>query len=173
MLKTIYCILLMLLSITGLAQKSSPCSEDSIYHTLDFWLGTWEVYDEEKKTLLGKNSIQKELNGCAITEHWKSMEGGEGRSLFYVDNKTKNWKQVWVTINANEPMGQKEKTLIESAINSVLFEGSYPYNGITLLDRTRLTELPSGDVKQEIMISSDAGKNWRTIFMGTYQKEIK
>jgi len=167
-----YLVLCILVCITsaGRAQNATSCSQDPLYHQLDFWVGEWLVYDVGKKTLQGENTILKDLDDCSITEDWRSANGGRGKSLFYVDNKTKSWKQVWVTTSANQPMGQKEKTMISYAKDSVVFQGTYPYNEKTLTDRTVLSLLPDGDVRQEIMISMDGGGSWQTTFVGIYER---
>jgi len=169
-MKYFYSIILTCLAITSQAQSTTSCSDDPLYHQLDFWVGDWKVYDSQKTTLQGENTIQKDLDGCSVTENWRGSTGGIGKSLFYVDNKTKSWKQVWVTTNANQPMGQKEKTMISYAKDSVVFQGTYPYNEKTITDRTILSLLSSGDVRQEILISADGGNSWRTTFVGIYEK---
>ena len=62
--------------------------------------------------LVGTNSIEKIVGGCAVQENWRNIFNQEGKSLFFVSNKSKSWKQVWVTANSNKPWGQKEKELL-------------------------------------------------------------
>ncbi|MDN5204839.1 hypothetical protein QQ008_25840 [Fulvivirgaceae bacterium BMA10] len=157
---------------TSLAQSNShACSEDEFYQKLDFWVGEWKVYDTSGK-LVGNNKIEKILNGCAVMEHWTSVGGSEGKSLFYVDNNTRNWKQVWVTQGAKTVGGQKEKTMIKAFVNGGLrFQGELLAGDKTFLDRTTLTPNHDGSVRQLIEISRDAGKTWSKSFEGIYRKE--
>lgn len=37
-------------------------------------------------------------------------------------------------------------------------------------NKVSYTPLPDGKVKQEWVISDDGGKNWRTTFLGIYEK---
>ena len=104
-------------------------------------------------------------------EHWTSAGGSEGKSLFYVDTDTRNWKQIWVTVSANMPWGQKEKEMLYSIFGEkVVFQGSYLVNSKKILDRTILSRMETGDVKQEIQTSVDGGLTWRTGFIGIYKK---
>jgi len=70
---------------TAAAQDQTPklCADMPVYSLLDFWVGEWDVYSGEEK--VGENRIHKILNGCAVMEHWTAADGGEGKSLFYVD----------------------------------------------------------------------------------------
>jgi hypothetical protein len=70
--------LLLIVAITGSAgtaeaQTAPPvipkCLDDSSYHLLDFWLGTWNVVDSTK-TVVGHNVIERIVGGCALTETW-------------------------------------------------------------------------------------------------------
>ncbi len=77
---------------------------------------------------------------------------------------------MWVTENATVPGGVKEKRLIERLEDgSVRFQGEIPMeNGEGYLDRTTLTPLPDGRVRQHIEVSTDRGAAWRTTFDAVY-----
>lgn len=150
------------------AQDVPPCEEVEGFHRLDFWVGEWDVYVGERK--VGTNRIEKILDGCAIMEHWAGAEGSEGRSLFYYSAPKDEWKQVWVTSNATRVAGLKEKTLIERFEDGgVRFQGRIPLpDGTEAIDRTTLTPLPDGTVRQLIEASMD-GEEWRTNFDAIYR----
>ncbi len=153
------------------SQNAGPCQADSLYHALDFWVGDWEVFDQNDR-LVGYNKIEKILNSCAIQENWTDTGGNEGKSLFYVENDSRQWKQVWVTASAKQPWGQKEKSLLSSTPGKeVLFQGSYKMQGQLILDRTILSKGANGHVKQTIQVSRDGGQNWQTTFIGIYKKK--
>ncbi len=148
-------------------EEKYPCKYDSAYQTLNFWVGNWDVYDSSGN-LVGTNKIEKILNDCAIVENWKS-EGGEGKSLFYFNSSTKEWKQVWVTDKATNLGGQKEKKLVNKLEDGTLvFQGEYLYKNFHILDRTFLTPLKDGRVKQVIEWSKDNGENWKKNFEAFY-----
>ncbi|NIT57348.1 MAG: hypothetical protein GWN00_14280 [Aliifodinibius sp.] len=153
-------------------QEYKPCDELSAYQKLNFWLGKWHVYDSSG-TNIGENHIEKILNGCAILEHWKSAKGSQGKSLFYVDNQLQTWKQVWVTENATAPWGTKEKQLIEELEDGgVRFQGEiHLSDGKSVLDRTTLTPVKDGRVRQVIEHSTDEGKTWKLSFDAFYVRK--
>ncbi|NER14738.1 hypothetical protein GWK08_14875 [Leptobacterium flavescens] len=163
-------ILCMLLAGIAWAQEEESCGNDPLYKLMDFWVGDWEVYNQNN-VLVGHNKIDKILQECAIMENWQDMGGGLGKSLFYVDNNTKNWKQVWVTQNAKLPWGQKEKKLIHfKKAKLLVFQGEYMYKGSRVLDRTLLEKVSAKEVKQSIQLSYDGGQTWKTTFIGIYKK---
>lgn len=136
--------------------STSPCSAPAA-RRLDFWIGRWEVKNPGGG-LEGHNQIETILGGCAILEHWTEADGSEGKSLFYFDALGARWKQVWVT-----DAGQfKEKAEVTGPTDGVRFQGEIPLrDGRRLQDRTTLTPLPDGRVRQVIEQSADGGATWR------------
>lgn len=149
----------------------SPCDEDPGFAKLDFWLGEWDVFVGDE--LAGTNRIAKVLAGCAIEEHWTGAGGSRGQSLFYYLPATKQWKQVWVTENALRPGGVKEKSLVaELEDGGIRFQGEITLpSGESYLDRTTLTPLPDGSVRQHIEVSEDNGATWQSTFDAVYRKK--
>ena len=152
------------------AQAGAGCQADSTYGVLDFWLGQWDVYEGD--TLVGTNRVTRVLRGCAVLEEWRDAEGGEGRSLFYVEPGTGRWKQVWVTDDARRVGGTKEKHLVARLPDGgVRFQGELPLpDGRLVLDRTTLTPIRAGEVRQLIEISRDGGTTWHAGFDARYRK---
>ena len=169
-------VLVLLLPFSSLAQTSTkaatnPCEQDAAYHKLDFWVGSWDVYDNHDGSKGGTNTIEKILDCCAIGENWHelSADGADGKSLFYYQKANQQWKQVWVT--AAGPI--KEKKLIEEFKDGgVRFAGEIPHpDGSSHLDRTTLTPLGSDRVRQVIEISRDGGKKWEVVFDAEYRRQ--
>jgi hypothetical protein len=152
------------------AQAAGGCTGDSLYAALDFWVGSWRVYAGD--TLVGTNRISKVLQGCALVEAWEDTRGGQGQSLFYVEPNLRQWKQVWVTEAANRIGGVKEKHLIARlADGSVRFQGELRRpEGHVVLDRTTLSPLPGGEVRQLIEVSGDGGTTWQPTFDARYRR---
>jgi len=152
----------------GQEQPPPSCGALDAYHRLDFWVGRWEVRVGDRK--VGDNRIEKILDGCALTEHWTAASGGEGRSLFYHVPATGEWKQVWVTARATRPGGLKEKTMVaDYGGPGVRFQGRVALpDGSGVLDRTTLTPLDGGRVRQVIETSSDEGETWQVRFDAVY-----
>ena len=146
----------------------SGCAGRPQYRTLDFWVGEWKVTVNGSK--VGDNRIEKVLGGCAILEHWTSAGGGEGKSLFFVDPLSRKWKQVWVTDHAHRAGGTKEKAQVEEPAGGGLrFQGEITRpDGSSYLDRTTLTPLEGGRVRQHIEVSRDGGASWTSSFDAIY-----
>lgn len=144
-----------------------PCEEVEGFHVLDFWVGGWDVYVGEN--LVGTNRIEKVLDGCAIQENWSSRDGGSGKSLFYYTALTDTWRQVWVTARATRTAGVKEKTMVSRSATEVVFEGMVPVpGGEPVLDRTTLTLLPDGSVRQ-VIEAELPDEGWTTMFDAIYR----
>ena len=147
-----------------------PCAENPIYQKLNFWLGNWDVFDLTSGKKDGTNRIEKTLKGCAIVENWtEAADGSEGKSLFYVQRATGQWKQVWV----EDSGGMKEKSLQNSYNgDGVQFLGEIPHKtGGSHLDRTTLRPLPGDRVRQTIEISRDGGKQWEVVYDAEYRRQ--
>jgi hypothetical protein len=158
-----------LLTTAGFVPAASrTCTGLPGFDRLDFWVGEWDVLVAGQRA--GENRIEKILSGCAVVEHWRGVGGGEGRSLFFHDHVTGVWKQVWITDNATAPGGLKEKILIEEGEDgSLRFQGTVTLaDGRAFLDRTTLTPLEDGRVRQVIEISANGGETWQQRFDGTY-----
>lgn len=104
-------------------------------------------------------------------EHWKGAGGGEGKSLFFVAGNG-NWKQVWVTEWATNPGGVKEKTHVGTLPGKAIrFQGRLEHPDVgTYLNRTTLTPIENGRVRQVIETSQDGGATWETTFEAIYNR---
>lgn len=160
--------LLLARPVLTLAQTADPgCSEDPAFHSLNFWHGEWRVEDAAGERI-GTNRIEPVLGGCAIMEQWSSATGNRGTSLFY--RLEGEWRQVWVTPFAQSPGGVKEKQEVaEFPGEGIRFQGeiSLP-DGTSYLDRTTLSILDMGRVRQLIEVSRDNGKTWQRTFDAIY-----
>jgi len=168
-----------LLAITIMAAQppaaQGPCSGPA-YQLLDFWVGQWDVFASDAMRVprgtdrakrIGTNVIEKTLGGRAIFEHWSDAGGGAGKSLFYYDPAASTWKQVWVGGYGSV----KEKPVVDAGSpTAVRFQGELRVDGKRILDRTTLTPLSDGSVRQHIEESADDGRNWTTTFDAIYRK---
>jgi hypothetical protein len=107
-------------------------------HALHFWIGKWDV--SQNGQVVGTNTIESTLDGCAILEHWRDVKGGEGTSLFYFNKSENRWKQVWITNQSLKIGGTKEKIedVDYTASGRIRFVG---------MDRTTLTREADGKVR--------------------------
>ena len=151
------------------AQEIPPPISPEV-NAIDFWLGDWEVFLASGPKD-GDNRIEKVLGGFAVVENWTELDGHEGKSWFYYYRPEKRWKQVWVTDGGSV----KEKAQVADApVGNVRFQGVIPLkDGNKLLDRTTLTPLPDGRVRQVIEQSTDGGKTWRTGYDAYYVRKSR
>ncbi|MGX5173141.1 hypothetical protein ACUR5C_03830 [Aliikangiella sp. IMCC44653] len=140
------------------------------YRAFDFWVGQWEVKDKQGK-VLGINHIQPILNGCGLSENWRSQNGFEGKSYNFYDNQTQLWHQTWIDTSGGILYlnGGLQK-------DSMVLKGTRPgksSNGISQQTTHRITWTPlkDGRVRQYWESSVDAGKTWKVLFEGFYSKK--
>ncbi len=144
-------------------RNSRPCEYDDRHRRLDFWIGTWDVFDQSG-TRVGGNVIEKKVNGCLIQENWTSANGTEGKSLNYFDPKDSLWKQQWVDWS-----GHVISYSGEFRDGALFFEGeSVPLEGEGELSRMVLRPNDEGHVHQLIEQSKDGGESWYVWFDGIY-----
>lgn len=144
-------------------QKTAERCSDAVHREFDFWLGTWEVRNEEGE-LLGHNEIERVAGGCALLESWHSAGGGDGMSINTYDSRLGKWTQRWVGVGAT--------LWLEGGIEDgrMVLAGTSPRSTSRgeVLDRITWTPLPDGRVRQVWEVSADGGKSWRADFVGYY-----
>ena len=164
---------LLVLALQPQQPPGSACA-GAEYRALDFWIGRWDVTMSEQAPgphrgrTVGTNVIEKTLGGCAVFEHWSDVRGSAGKSLFYYHPAESVWKQVWVT----DAGPVKEKRAVPApSPGSVRFQGEIRRkDGSRTLDRTTLTPLPNGTVRQLIEGSTDNGQTWEVAFDAIYTR---
>ena len=147
---------------------AAPCRATEVSRNLDFWLGDWDVYVGSE--LAGRDTVEPILDGCGLTERWKGIGDphDEGFSLFAYDARKDLWTQTWVTGASGQPGGITVKVLRAHGPTSTTFQGEIEgKSGAVYYDRTILTALPGGRVRQQIQVSRD-GVAWRTGFDAIY-----
>lgn len=139
-----------------------PCEADPRHHAFDFWVGEWDVYQNQQYA--GSNRIERILGDCLIFEQWDSASGLRGKSFNYYDPGEDHWRQIWVS---------DAGTIIE-------YSGEARDGGIYLTAETRVpdteqvtfhrlefTKNADGSVRQVWMTSSDQ-QEWSTVWDGHY-----
>ena len=145
---------------------AEPCRATEVSRNLDFWVGDWDVYVASK--LAGRDTVERILDGCAVTERWNGGPGDQGMSLFAYDARKDLWTQTWVTGDTALPGGLKVKVLREHTPTSTTFQGEIEgKTDAVYYDRTILTAQPNGRVRQQIEVSRN-GVDWRTGFDAIY-----
>ena len=137
---------------------------------MDFWVGAWRIVDPTTFANYGQSQITMTLEGCGIEERWEGLDGFKAQSLYYFNAPEARWEQVWVTTDTSRKGGLKlRKQLTDFDGAGVQFQGLLrDIDGQQLLDRTTITALGDGRIRQLIEQSSDGGNSWATIFDGLY-----
>ena len=134
--------------------------------SLGFWVGSWEVHDSASGELAGTNEIVTILDGHGVLERWRGTSGLEGTSLFWDDGASGTWKQVWAT-----SVGwAKQKTMVAlDEPGAVRFEGVVTLpDGTQVRDRTTLTPLGDGRIRQLIETTPLDNEAWQVGFDAVY-----
>jgi hypothetical protein len=146
----------------------APCEADPAFHRLDFWVGEWDVVDPANGARLGTSVLKKILRGCAISVDWREADGsGEIQETFFYENARKTWRQVWIS---DAGPTKERRSVDDGPKGSVRFLGEVlQLDGRSHLDRSTVTPLEHGRVRQVIEISRDGGLTWQPAFEGEYR----
>lgn len=140
-----------------MAQASAGgCARDLDYHKLDFWLGSWKVFSA-KGAKSADVKISSILDGCGISEDWKSAHGANGRGLAGYDRRTRKWNYFWLSATGALTHLMEEKGSAGSVQFSVTQNDT---KGMTRLRRWTLSVMPRGGLRELSMGSADNGKSW-------------
>jgi hypothetical protein len=149
---------------------AAPCTADSNYQRLAFWVGDWEVYDSTGARYATQR-VRAVVDACAITAEWTGRVGDKGMALSAFDIRAGEWRQVYVSNQVPSPSGVSMRRSDQSYTGpGVRF--------IPLLDpasgslgRSRVTIVPMGDqrVLQLFEDSPDGGKRWHTVFKAEHR----
>ena len=145
-----------------ISRYDSPCSQPA-YRALDFWIGDFEVRTPQGQ-VVGRNRIEKILDGCALQENWTSSGGGQGRSFTWFDPDTKRWRQLYLGVNghSHEYAGEVKDDGIHFLHDKRQTDGSRQ------MFRMVFTPQSGGRVRQLIEESWDGGLSWAIWFDGIY-----
>jgi hypothetical protein len=167
--KRVLCVLagaafLLAAKASGARVPEPPRCSAPEYRQLDFWLGDWDVFDVGDSKPSMRIKVEKILDGCALRESYKDVNGTVGESFNIYDASRKVWHQTWVT---------------NRGVLLVL-EGGME-NGRMVLRATETTKdgpvqwrafwIPQGaEVRETAETSSDGGKTWKPKFDIIFRK---
>lgn len=153
--------------VRDMSVQAYPCAHQDAFRDFDFWIGEWDVH-LANGTLAGSNVIKAVERGCALTEHWTSVNGGTGMSINYLDKASGEWVQVW-----NSESGSQIVIRGGMTDDGMALEGYIHYisNGTTAAFRGLWTPLADGRVRQFFEQSNDGGETWAPWFEGLYSRK--
>ena len=124
----------------------------------DFWLGSWQVKDAKEEKLLGTDSIEKSLYGCAIEEHFHDTSDGEGKSFSFFEPRDGLWHHTYLD-NAGAVLqlsgGFEDQQM--RMTGTVLFPGS----SNSIMIRITWKKVETNKVRMYQESSSDTGSTWK------------
>lgn len=148
------------------APDPDRCRNSEEARQLDFWIGTWDVFNPEGEEA-GVNVIEPMLNHCALMESWTGARGSSGRSLNFYDPQRKTWRQVWVS-DIGMVLDYRQGELRDGAMR---FQGlTINPEGDTTLQKLTFEPLAPDSVLQVFEASTDRGASWDTTWVGLYVK---
>ncbi|HEY5615296.1 MAG TPA: hypothetical protein VIL52_04675 [Bacteroidota bacterium] len=148
------------------AQQQAPCKQSPEFRQFDFWVGEWEVRNP-KGEKVGDSSIQLIIDDCVISENYTGVRGYTGKSFNIYNAPLKKWQQFWV---------DSQGGVLE--FSGAYSDGKLEYTAVSidtlgkpLHHRMAFFDMPDKTVRQLWEQSTDGGKQWATVFDGTYVKK--
>jgi hypothetical protein len=159
----LYCLFL---SVPAWSQNTG-CSDIPGFADFNFWVGEWEVFDNNTGNKVGENSIQPMESGCLLLESWASIDGGTGTSMNYFNPVTGEWRQLWVSA------GRYAIDIVGGLRNGSMFlEGSiYNFGGAVWNFRGTWTPNADGSVRQFFEQFNHDSEVWEPWFDGRYVRK--
>lgn len=154
------------LPIISFAQENDCDCCTKQHLQFDFWVGDWEVFNENGDKV-GENLVQKLEDNCILNENWKAENGSSGKSYNYYDPLDESWNQLWLSNTGNilklKGKAENNKMILKSELQRGK-KGQY-YNQITW------TENQDGSVIQHWQILDSQGNFLSNVFKGIYRKK--
>jgi len=150
--------------LTAAPTPSLPSCAAPEYRQFDFWIGDWDVFDAGDPKPSMRIKVEKFLDGCALRETYRDVNGMVGESVNIWDASRKVWHQTWVT-------NRGALLVLEGGMESgrmVLRATETTKDGPLLW---RAFWIPQGaEVRETAETSSDGGKTWKPKFDIVFRK---
>jgi hypothetical protein len=146
------------------AAGATPSCSAPEYRQFDFWIGDWDVYDVGDSKPSMRIQVEKILDGCALRETYRDVNGMLGESLNLYDAARKVWQQTWAT-------NRGQVLLLEGNLENgrMAFRATEQTADGPLL--WRAIWIPQGrEVRETAETSADGGKTWKPKFDIVFRK---
>ena len=144
-------------------RAGSPCDSPE-HRQFDFWLGDWDVYDAGETKPSMRIQVEKILDGCALKETYRDVNGMTGESINVYDSGRRLWHQTWAT-NRGQVLyldGKLENGRMSFTATEPTAQGPVLW---------RAWWIPQGaEVRETAETSSDGGKTWKQRFDIVFRK---
>ena len=158
-------VLVPLLAFAALASVQDTSCSAAQHRQFDFWIGEWNVTDRRGQ-LIGTSRVERQLNGCAISESWEGTNGTRGQSTSAWDPGDNTWRQSW-----RDEAGMV-LVIAGGIINGeMVMEGERRMpDGTQTLERITWTPNKDGTVRQVWTSSPNRGMRWTSVFDAIYSR---
>jgi hypothetical protein len=139
-------------------RNQHPCRYRPESRGFDFWIGDWEVHDNQRgHGIAGRSHVEKIVGDCVIFENWTGAGGGSGKSFNSYNVETGAWQQNWMDESgdvSNFEGGHVDGGKLSFVAHKVDAQGR-PF-----LSRLTFFDLGPNEVRQFGEQSNDDGKTW-------------
>ncbi|HEY2849827.1 MAG TPA: hypothetical protein VGI97_08115, partial [Gemmatimonadaceae bacterium] len=135
------------------ARRATAACAGAEFREFDFFVGEWDVYDVGSSKLKAHNSVSRMLDGCAVREVYRRLDGYTGESFSTYDASRRRWHQSWVT-------NQGELLLLDGGMKDgamMLAGPEQPTNGTASTIRGVWKREANGSVRETAERTTDGG----------------
>lgn len=141
---------------------------DEAHRALDFWLGTWDVYDTRSDTKIAESRVETIAGDCALRETYTQSIGANGQPVDYLGTS-------YSALNGAD--GTWRQLYVDTAGAALSYTGGIQDRAMVLTARaarlgTRMTLRPQADgsVRQSGDVTKDDGVTWAPGYDFTYRR---
>jgi hypothetical protein len=136
------------------------------YDEFNFWLGKWNVYDEDNN-LIGVDAITAEPDNCLILEKWID-DARRGSSTIFYNEGNNTWNLIWVD---NDDFILKLKG---NLVNDIMtLKSDLVTSGtLTYYNQITWTQNNDGSVTQLWERYNEHNSKISQVFIGIYKKTL-
>lgn len=154
------------LLVPAAGAASAPRCGAPEYRQFDFWAGDWDAYDaDDMSRPAARVLVDPILDGCALREDYRGINGLVGQSLNTYDAVRKVWHQSWVTNRGQLLVLEGELRDGKMTLRATEATASGP-----VLWRGVWIPQAEGVVRETAETSSDGGKTWKPAFDMVFKK---
>ncbi|MBA4849283.1 tol-pal system YbgF family protein [Emticicia sp. BO119] len=147
----------------SVSNRVYPCKTQPRARDFDFWIGTWEVYNNQYPNHRVGTSVVESVSGdCTILENWYAFNSpGDGKSQNWYNPTTGKWTQMWIGSGGGATQyndgeykdGAMRFKYTQTDAQGVVQPGNFVFEN-----------LGPDKVRQYQDISSDGGKTFNIMF---------
>jgi len=149
-------------------RNANPCRYRPESRVFDFWVGDWEVFDNQHGNgRVGHSHVERILGDCVVFENWTGGLGGTGKSFNAYNAATGAWQQNWVD-NSGDVTNFENGKFADGHLSFVAHK--VDPTGAKWLNRLTFFDLGPERVRQFSERSDDDGKSWATVYDFDYRR---